>query len=250
MTCVRVGICVRGNPMLMKKIVLLAWVLLISLADGATGESTGTDFIDETVLDWRVKVNAEFQRSHPALVQRGMALLNQELTSITATLPPQRLAQLRRATFWLDERVPEGIAYGVPVFHPDGNWLLKHGLNPDMAGGIEIPNVQTFIDISSSQPWAIMHELAHFYHHTVLGRQNGRILAAYRHALDARLYDKVARYDGKMVPAYAAKNEREYFAELTEAYFGRNDFYPFTRDQLQSYDPIGFAMVQEAWEAP
>jgi hypothetical protein len=223
-------------------------------SERATGQSVAlaqNGFIDESILGWHVRVNAEFERTHQLPVQQAMALPKQELAAITTALPHRRLVQLRQATFWLDERVPEGVSGAkVPVFHPDRGWLLKHGLNPYMAGGIEIPNVQTFLDSYAWEPWAMMHELAHFYHHTVLGDQNTRILTAYRHAREEHLYKSVEHYDGRMVPAYARTNEREYFAELTEAYFGRNDFYPFTREQLQSYDAIGFAMVQEAWEAP
>jgi hypothetical protein len=29
----------------------------------------------------------------------------------------------------------------------------------------------------------------------------------------------------------------KYFADLTEAYFGKNDFFPFNREDLKKYDP-------------
>jgi len=46
---------------------------------------------------------------------------------------------------------------------------------------------------------------------------------------------------------YAMNNEMEYFAELTEAFFGFNDFYPFSRDQLKAHDPDGYSMIDVAW---
>ena len=46
------------------------------------------------------------------------------------------------------------------------------------------------------------------------------------------------------------KNAAEYFAELSEAYFGKNDFFPFTRDQLEKHDPVGFEMLKKAWGDP
>ncbi len=228
----------------MNKFLFLAACLLCACAGEAPAVVEAASlkqdgFVDETILDWHVKVSAEFQRDHPLLVQQAIALLRRELTAIV------------EATFWLDERVPEGTPSAkVPVAHHSRDWLRQHGLNPDMAGGIEIPNAQTFLDSYSWEPWAMMHELAHFYHHTALGERNGRILGAYRHARETHLYESVPHYDGRMLPAYAAKNEREYFAELTEAYFGRNDFYPFTRDELRFYDPVGFAMIRDVWEAP
>ena len=35
--------------------------------------------------------------------------------------------------------------------------------------------------------------------------------------------------------AYAISSPMEYFAESTEAFFSRNDFFPFTRDELKRH---------------
>ena len=248
----------------MKKFLLLLSGLLFGLAGGPRGlvaqdqRSTterasfaDSGFNDETLLDWHVKVSADFVRAYPRETEQALALLRKELEAITRAVPQQRLPQLRRVTFWLDERVHIGaLDQKVPVFHPSADWLLQHGLNPAMAGGIELPNVQVFLDSHSWEPWAIMHELAHFYHLMILGPDNAGILDAYHHAEANHLYEKVAHYDGKIVRAYALENEKEYFAELTEAYFGRNDYYPFTRDELETYDPTGFAVVRDLWALP
>lgn len=42
----------------------------------------------------------------------------------------------------------------------------------------------------------------------------------------------------------------EWFAETTEALYGQNDFYPYTRSELQKVDPVGAALVQQFWEKP
>lgn len=39
----------------------------------------------------------------------------------------------------------------------------------------------------------------------------------------------------------------EYFVETTEAYFSRNDFFPFTRDELKQHDPAMFALLTKLW---
>jgi len=92
-----------------------------------------------------------------------------------------------------------------------------------------------------------MHELAHGYHNRVPGNSYPVIEAAYRNALVAKLYQSVPHINGRKINAYALKNSREYFAELTEAYFGRNDFFPFNRQELAAYDVIGFRMMQGVW---
>jgi hypothetical protein len=52
---------------------------------------------------------------------------------------------------------------------------------------------------------------------------------------------------GAVGRAYALNNYLEFFAELTEAYFVRNDFFPFTRDELRQYDAVGYAMIESVW---
>ena len=52
-----------------------------------------------------------------------------------------------------------------------------------------------------------------------------------------------------MYPAYAITNHREYFAELSEAYFGRNDYYPFVRAELEAFDLGGYGVVHSAWHS-
>jgi hypothetical protein len=183
------------------------------------------------------------------LEEQALDLLQKELAAISGVISGVHLAQLQQVTFWLDERVIDQTANeSVPVFHPNRDWLQAHGLNPDMAGGIELPNLRAFVESYAWEPWAILHELAHFYHFSVLGSDNEAIRNAYAHARETHLYESVRRYDGTTAPAYALTNEKEYFAELTEAYFGRNDFFPFTREELKEYDPVGFAMVRKLWE--
>ena len=47
--------------------------------------------------------------------------------------------------------------------------------------------------------------------------------------------------------ANLATTTNDALLELTEAYFGKNDYYPFTRDELEEFDPKGFELMQEAW---
>jgi dipeptidyl-peptidase-4 len=96
-------------------------------------------------------------------------------------------------------------------------------------------------------PMVVLHELAHAYHDEVLGFDDPRIIAAYKQAMDKGLYDKVLTYTGREVEAYAATNEKEYFAEATEAYFYRNDFYPFLGAELKRHDPVGYDLMVEIW---
>jgi hypothetical protein len=96
-------------------------------------------------------------------------------------------------------------------------------------------------------PAVILHELVHAYHHQILGFDEPRIKAAYDGAMKAGLYDKVLLYTGQTVRHYAATNHMEYFAEGSEAYFYRNDFYPFVRAELEEYDPVLHDLLEDIW---
>ena len=47
--------------------------------------------------------------------------------------------------------------------------------------------------------------------------------------------------------AHALTSAESYFAELTEAFFWKNDYYPFNRDDLYAHDPMGYEMLKAAW---
>ena len=93
----------------------------------------------------------------------------------------------------------------------------------------------------------LLHELAHAYHDRVLGFDHAGILAAYKAAVDGKKYESVLHIGGKLKRHYALTNEKEYFAEASEAWFGTNDFYPFVRAELREVDPKAAAVLEEVW---
>ncbi len=139
------------------------------------------------------------------------------------------------------------------VYHPDAGWLRGHDMNPDKARCVEISNARRFLSWTKQQPWMVFHELAHAYHHQFLanGHDNDEVDALYHHAMDAKLYESVLHYDGKAVKAYATTNPAEYFAEISEAYFGTNDFYPFVRAELSAATThAAYSHLRTVWGTP
>ena len=49
---------------------------------------------------------------------------------------------------------------------------------------------------------------------------------------------------------YALTNHKEFFAEMTEAYFGVNDFFPFNRAELKEAEPEILSLMSIIWESP
>jgi len=126
---------------------------------------------------------------------------------------------------------------------------MQNKLNPDKASGIEICNLKLMQAWSKkNQPMMMLHEFAHAYHFRFLGDDNVDIKTTYQSAMNAGLYQSVPDGRGGSERAYAASNFFEYFAELTEAYWGKNDYFPYDRENLKVYDPKGYFLIQKIWD--
>lgn len=174
------------------------------------------------------------------------AQLEKQLYQITRVVPDPALGKIRQVKVWVHIKAP-----GTPcmAYHPGRQYLVEHGMNPDMAKGIEVGCSDTFLKWTIDQPWMVLHELAHAYHDQFLekGYENPAIKTAYDAAKKADLYKRVMFWNGRERDGYAATNQMEYFGELTEAYFGVNDMFPFVRGELAKHDPEGLKAVAAAW---
>ncbi len=197
------------------------------------------------VCGWTVYVAADL-RANPELDKKSMRLITLQLTQVQVLIPEKALKELQKTPIWIQAKDP---TYTNMCFHVSREWLETHGVNPDKTNGIDIPNAQYFLDEYDRQPMALLHELAHSYHFKTVenGYNNEVILHAYKNAMENKLYDRVLNYYQQEGKAYATTNPMEYFAELTECYFGENDFYPFVKTEFRRHDPVGFAMIEQIW---
>lgn len=194
---------------------------------------------------WRVLVNKRLSAEKPELCRQALAQLGHQLYQITRKVPREALGKLRKVTIWVEADEPH---HRCMTYHPDAGWLRNHGMNPEKAGCIEIADAENFLAWTRDQPWMVLHELAHAYHHQFLGGyESPEILAAYRRMTDSGSYQSVLHIGGKTRRAYAAVNQMEYFAETSEAFFGTNDFYPFVRAELQEHDPRMYKLLEKLW---
>ena len=95
-----------------------------------------------------------------------------------------------------------------------------------------------------------VHELAHAWHCLAYNPcwSATRVMSAYAAAMSDDLYDSVPYLYGDEERAYAATDDAEYFAELSEAWFHTNDYFPFTREDVLAHDPIGAKAIEGAWK--
>ena len=50
-----------------------------------------------------------------------------------------------------------------------------------------------------------------------------------------------------MRPHYGLTDQKEFFAEMSEAYFGKNDFFPTDADELKREEPELFGLLEHIW---
>ena len=199
------------------------------------------------IQGWTVKVQTS-EMSDPTW-DSVQGELQDQLFRIGRVVPDGPLAKLRTITIWVDT---DDQATACMAYHPAAQWLKDHGSDPQMAHGVEIANAKNFVSWTYEQPWMVLHELSHSYHDQFLpdGFQNAEVKSVYSQDMASHKYDQVLHWDGKQTKAYAETNQMEFFAECTEAYFGRNDFYPFVNAELKTFDPAAYKLMQDVWGAP
>lgn len=204
------------------------------------------------VEGWTVVVNERLLGEEKAATEKALEILRGQLKEIVRVAPGPAVAKLREVTLWFSPEYP-GVKPKAE-YHPGAGWLRENGRDPAMVNGIEFTDIKNFEAEARRMPNFTLHELAHAYHDRVLpdGFANKEIKAAFERAKASKAYDKVERWFGSGKPntferAYAMTDPQEYFAESTEAYFARNDFFPFTREELKRHDPEMDQLLGKLW---
>jgi len=196
---------------------------------------------------WRVEFDRRLLDGPQADVgRRAERLLADRLREIAEFLPADRVAALRKVVILVD--LDHGRLTSMQ-YHPGAGWLREHGYDPAMAKAVHVPSAPRMVDVKHqrTQPWCVLHELAHAYHDQQLGFDDADVLGAFEAAKHGGTYDQVRHIHGHVAKHYALSNQMEYFAELSEAYVGTNDFYPFVRGELKEHDPRAYALLEKIW---
>lgn len=196
---------------------------------------------------WTVRVDDRLLNGDGAAIgERALKLLAARLFLITLVVPEKPLANLRDVTIQID------LTHGglrAMQYHPSAGWLKANGYSVELAKCVHIPDATAFLSPYENHrmPWVVLHELSHAYHDQVLGFDEPRIKAAYEKFRDGGRYKSVLTTPGPMREHYALTNEKEFFAEMTECYFGTNDFYPFVAGELKQAEPDIFNLLRDIW---
>ncbi|MCA9053448.1 MAG: metallopeptidase [Planctomycetaceae bacterium] len=203
--------------------------------------------LEREIEGWTVFVD-------PALVkgayreegERALTMLANHLQRIKILVPAEPLARLQQVELWIEHDHPRLKAM---QYHPSEKWLIDNGHDPRLARKVHITQARQLFSREQmlKHPAVILHELAHAYHDQVLGFDDPEVIRVFEQAKEQGLYEEVLLFTGEKVRHYALTNHKEYFAEATEAYFYRNDFYPFVRAELAEYDPALHELLKEIW---
>ncbi len=206
------------------------------------------DYVPQDVHGWQCYVVRDL-REDPALYEKTMKLLEVRLYEITLNIPPAVLEKLRAVKIWVDKEDPVNPR---ACYHVSPGWLRANAVLVEKAKGVAITNAVGFLNDARWQPMMVLHELAHAYHDQFLpdGYANVEIREAYEAARDAGIYENQLRNSGHRERCYAMTDPQEYFAELTECFFGENDYFPFVRVELKAHDPRGYEVIRKMWEMP
>ena len=240
----------------MKSLLLTTCLLLCVLGQPSRAIEPEPDvFVHESTESYREQQIAGFTvrvssaaMAHPEITRPALDLLEKKLNEVIELTPAHTHRVLRSVVIWIEHDAPE---HPCACYHPGREWLIENGFNPDKEKGIEIASPRNYVEWTNrDQPMMVLHELAHAYHDLAIGYDNQLIKDCYKRARASGDYDEVQHVSGDSRRHYAMTNEQEYFAELTESYFGKNDFEPFTREELREFDPAGLAMIEKLWLSP
>lgn len=176
----------------------------------------------------------------------ALKMLANHLQRIKILVPQPQLGKMQKIEIWIEHAHP---SLGNMQYHPSVGWLKDHGHDLRLAKKVHITHAKRLLSRQQmlKHPAVILHELAHGYHDQILGFDEPRVKKAYDRAMAAGKYQEVLLYTGRVVKHYGTTNHKEYFAEATEAYFYRNDFYPFVAAELKQYDPFVYELFVTIW---
>ncbi|MCE9519188.1 MAG: metallopeptidase [Verrucomicrobia bacterium] len=221
---------------------------IISAADpAAKTPALPTSHTMRNIEGWTVRIDDRLLKGEGAtLGERALKLLTARLVAITTVVPEKSLAKLRAIPIELD------LNYGdlrSMQYHPEAEWLKEHGYSESLAKCVHIPEAEDFLSPYENHrmPWVMLHELAHGFHDQTIGFDDARVTVAWKKFCDSGKYKSVLTSPGHMREHYGLTDQKEFFAEMTESYFGSNDFYPFVTGELKQAEPEIFALMAEIW---
>ena len=229
---------------------LRTWFPILALVIAPAISSLAQNRFDPVKRDiegWTVHVEpALLDGEHKEEGAKALTMLANHLQRIKILVPAGPLQKMQALEIWIEHDHPKLKSM---QYHPSRDWLVNNGHDPRLAKKVHITQARELLSRGQmlKHPAVVLHELAHAYHDQVLGFDHPEIIEVFKKAKASGSYEKVLLYTGEKVKHYALTDHKEYFAEGTEAYFYRNDFYPFVRAELKEHDPALHDLLEKIW---
>ena len=221
----------------------------------APPDPQAADYRDLTIAGFHVRIEKALEASDDMLAKRTLAAITFDLELFTERVPQDAADRLRKRTaIWISKGLAPrpGLSGHGCCYHKSKDWIVGAGLGAEREHAVEVCTAADYGLWRCEQPMMLLHELAHSLHDSLDAAGHDEVKAAYERAKASHAYeavDYVLSSPDQKRRAYALTNEDEYFAEISEAYFGRNDFAPMTRSELRTADPSGLTLVEHIWGA-
>jgi dipeptidyl-peptidase-4 len=212
-----------------------------------TSVSNGLTFnyMIENVSGWDVIVEDTIWLERPKLTREVLGLLDESLQRIARALPPAAVERLRAIPIYVtDTKSGRG---GVAHVHTTAAWLIANGEDERKVFAVDVCDPERLEKYLSYQRWMILNDLSLAY----LGRyftagEKIELWDLHKRALAEGKYG-ILPYMNEMRRSWASSSPPAYFAEASEAYWGKNEAFPFDRKDLQEYDPKMYEFVERVW---
>lgn len=224
----------------------LTFITLVAVAASrASADVPSRDPVVQKIQGWQVHVDPSLLADPEG--ERALAMLKNHLQRIEILIAPEPLAKLKQIEIWIERSHP---SLHSMQYHPSRGWLIANGHDERLTRKVHIPDASQLLSKEQmlKHPAVILHELAHGYHDQFLSFDNPEIIKVFEQAQQSKRYEHVLDHTGRQVRHYGLNNCKEYFAEGTEAFFYRNDFYPFVRAELQEHDPELHDLLMRVWQ--
>ena len=213
----------------------------------AKAKAVRFDPVVQDIEGWTVHVDpAMLEGDHQKEGAAALKMLANHLQRIAILVEGEQLDKMQKLEIWIEHHHP---TLGGMQYHPGLRWLESNGHDPRLVKKVHIPRAKALLSRQQmiKHPAVVLHELAHAYHDQCLSFGREDVIELYKIAKANHSYEKSLLYTGSRVRHYALTDHKEYFAEATESYFYRNDFYPFVRAELKEHDPALHDLMVEIW---
>ena len=168
-----------------------------------------------------------------------MDLLSRSLRKVNEVYPENAKVLFHKTYIFVDWNKPG--ALGLYSQGPRGPSDPKTHFNCIDINGMKFvteKNNDKKLQPNNAATLVLLHELAHCYHHQVLGWNHELIKDAYQNAKNQKLFD---------LKSYLMSSDKEYFAELTTAYLDKHYSVPKTREEIKEKDIQGYGLMEKIW---